>query len=80
MSGEQTVGLGDGATKAGTTTTKQTTAAAAPKKGRKGGTYTRNPRVVALAKISNLLDELDAESRKRVLRAVVEEYSELLNG
>lgn len=77
---EQTVGLdAAGATKQAKQTTATAVVAAEKKKGRKGGTYTRNPRIVAVAKIANLLDELDAESRKRVLRSVVEEYGDLLN-
>jgi len=38
------------------------------------GTVTRNPRIVAISKISNILDALDEESRGRAVRFIAEEY------
>lgn len=44
------------------------------------GTVTRNPRTVAITKISNLIDELpDDESRERVVRYLAEEYARFLS-
>ena len=44
------------------------------------GTVTRNPRIVAISRISNILDGLDDESRGRAVRFIAEEYAEFLNG
>lgn len=43
------------------------------------GTVTRNPRIVAISRISNILDGLDEDSRGRAVRFIAEEYAEFLS-
>ena len=57
------------------TAPEQTTTEAAE---RSRGTVTRNPRIVAISRISNILDGLDEESRGRAVRFIAEEYAEFL--
>ena len=47
---------------------------------RSRGTVTRNPRIVAISRISNILDGLDEASRGRAVRFIVEEYAEFTRG
>lgn len=62
-----TVGLTDAQRAAKPTATPVKT------KGTKG-TVTRNPRIVAVSKISNILDGLDEDTRSFAVRFIVEEY------
>lgn len=46
--------------------------------GRERGTVTRKPVIVAISRISAILDGLDGDSRGRVVRFIAEEYAEFL--